>query len=230
MFKVSKCLQSFASRSLPGVTFVVDSGRKEPSRLSIYCFQIPFWFQQGLHNVLLTLASIWPLLTRNVTAKLVSSMIISRPDYCNSILAGLQAEQIARLQRVQKNAGRLLLWKKISLKREHVIPLLKELHWLPVKFRFQYKIATLAYRHFERSFPLYLSLCTYQPPLSLLRSSNEKVLKFHCYYYSVIIIIIFCPSSFSQCPLSFGFQIDYRRAHADCPNNVQFPFQVAQGF
>ena len=55
---------------------------------------------------------------------------------------------------------------------------LKELHWLPVKFRCQYKIATLAYRHFEGSLPPYLSssLCTYEPSRSL-RSSNEKLLK-----------------------------------------------------
>ena len=57
-------------------------------------------------------------------------------------------------------------------------PLLKELHWLPVKFCCQYKIATLAYRHFEGSFPPYLSssLRTYELSWSL-RSSNEKLLK-----------------------------------------------------
>ena len=47
---------------------------------------------------------------------------------------------------VQPNAARLVLKKG---KRNHVTSLLKELHWLPVKFRYQYKIATLAYRHFE---------------------------------------------------------------------------------
>ena len=53
-----------------------------------------------------------------------------------------------------------------------------ELHWLPVKFRCHYKIATLAYRHFEGSLPPYLSssLCTYEPSRSL-RSSNKKLLK-----------------------------------------------------
>ena len=63
-------------------------------------------------------------------------------------------------------------------RRDHVTPLLKELHWLPVKFRCQYKIATLAYRHFEGSLPPYrsASLCTYEPSRSL-RSSNEKLLK-----------------------------------------------------
>ena len=67
---------------------------------------------------------------------------------------------------------------KNQQKQDHVTPLLKELHWLPVKLRCQYKIATLAYRHFEGSLPPYLSssLCTYEPSRSL-RSSNEKLLK-----------------------------------------------------
>ena len=49
---------------------------------------------------------------------------------------------------------------------------------LPVKFRCQYKIATLAYRYFEGSLPPYFSssLCTYEPS-RFLRSSNEKLLK-----------------------------------------------------
>ena len=87
----------------------------------------------------------------------------------------LPADQIVRLQRVQNNAARLVLKKR---RRDHVTPLLKELHWLPVKFRCQYKIATLAYRHFEWSLPLYRSssLCTYEPSRSL-RSSSKKLLK-----------------------------------------------------
>ena len=47
------------------------------------------------------------------------------------------------------------IWKKS--KRHHVTPLLKELHWLPVKYRIQYKLATLAFRHFDGTPPPYLS-------------------------------------------------------------------------
>ena len=121
------------------------------------------------------IASIRPYLSQSAAARLVATMVISRLDYCNSVFIGLPADQIARLQRVQNNAARLVLKKR---RRDHVTPLLKELHWLPVKFRCQYKIATLAYRHFDGSLPPYLSssLCTYEPPRSL-RSSNEKLLK-----------------------------------------------------
>lgn len=121
------------------------------------------------------IASIRRYLSTSASAKLVSAMVTSRFDYCNSILAGLPAEQISRLQRVQNNAARLVFKKK---KNDHVTTLLKELHWLPIKFRIQFKIAVLAYRHFDGSLPPYLSdaLCTYQPSRSL-RSSVERLLK-----------------------------------------------------
>ena len=105
-------------------------------------------------------ATIRPYLSQSATARLVAAMIISRLDYRNSVFAGLPADQVARLQRIQNNAARLVMKKR---KRDHVC---------------QYKIATLAYRHFEWSLPPYLSssLCTYEQSRSL-RSSEEKLLK-----------------------------------------------------
>ena len=120
------------------------------------------------------IASIRPFLSNSSIEKLVASMITSRLDYCSATFAGVANEQIACIQKIQ-NATRLILNKS---KRDHVTPLLKELHWLPVKYRIQYKLATLAFRHFDGILPPYLSssLCTYQPSRSL-RSSTERLLK-----------------------------------------------------
>ena len=124
------------------------------------------------------IASIRPYLSQSAAARLVAAMVISHLDYCNSVFTGLPADQITWLQRVQNNAARLMLKKR---RRDHITPLLKELHWLPVKFHCQYKIATLAYCHFEGSLPPYLcsSLCIYELSCSLW-SSNEKLLKIPC--------------------------------------------------
>ena len=121
------------------------------------------------------IASIRPYLTQSATAQLVSSAITSRLDYCNSILAGLPLKQISRLQRVQNNAAKLVLRKS---KYDHVTPLLQELHWLPMKFQPQYKIATSVYHFFDGSLPGYLSqtLCAYEPTRNL-SSLWEKLLK-----------------------------------------------------
>ena len=121
------------------------------------------------------IASIRPYLTQSATAQLVSSAITSRLDYCNSILAGLPLKQIPRLQRVQNNVAKLVLRKS---KYDQMTPLLQELHWLPMKFRPQYKIATFVYHFFDGTLPGYLSqtLCAYEPTRNL-RSSCEKLLK-----------------------------------------------------
>ena len=120
------------------------------------------------------IASIRPYLSQSAAARLVAAMVISRLDYCNSVFIGLPADQIARLQRVQNNAARLVLKKRRT--RDHVTPPVKELHWLPVTFRCQYKIATLAYRHFEGSLPPYLSssLCLALSDLLMKSCSKSK--------------------------------------------------------
>jgi hypothetical protein len=120
------------------------------------------------------ISSVRSFLTTAAAAQLVSSLILSRLDYCNSLLSGLPAEELSRLQRVQNNAARLILKQS---KRNHVTPLLIKLHWLPVSFRIQYKIASLVFRLFDNSLPPYLCslLSEYQPSRSL-RSSSERLL------------------------------------------------------
>jgi len=81
-------------------------------------------------------------------------LVISRLDYCNALLASASKGQIDRLQKVQNHAARVVMKKRM---RDHVTPLLRELHWLPVEYRCQFKIATFAYRHFDKSLPNYLS-------------------------------------------------------------------------
>ena len=119
--------------------------------------------------------TVYPSLSKNATARLVLSTVISRLDYCNATFTGISSEQMLRLQRILNHATRLVMKRS---KHDHITPLLKELHWLPVQFRSQYKLATLAYRHFDGSLPQCLSscLCTYEPSRTLW-SSHEKLLK-----------------------------------------------------
>ncbi|KAK7105210.1 hypothetical protein V1264_016617 [Littorina saxatilis] len=68
------------------------------------------------------------------------------------------------------NAARLVLRKR---KRDHVTHLLMTLHWLPIKARITYKIATLCYCSFQDSASSYLSsLLKPHVPTRNLRSAD----------------------------------------------------------
>ena len=88
--------------------------------------------------------------------RLVCSLITSKLDYCNSLFAGITDTQINKIQQVQNNAARLVTK---THKREHITPVLKHLHWLPIRHRIEYKIATTAYQClYEQSYPQYLKI------------------------------------------------------------------------
>ena len=96
------------------------------------------------------------------TAKTISTALISsRLDYCNSLLNNIAKRDVAKLQRVQNCLARVVLR---APRFSPSLPLLKQLHWLPVSYRINFKLSTLAYR----------ALSTKQPSClaSLLHRSN----------------------------------------------------------
>ena len=64
------------------------------------------------------IASICPFLSIRSIDNLVASMITPRLDYCNVTFAGEADEQIARIQKFQNNAARLI-FKKRSVIMSH---------------------------------------------------------------------------------------------------------------
>ena len=74
-------------------------------------------------------------------------------DYGCSTLAGLPARQLNRLQSVINSAARLVYSARRS---EHVSPLLRDLHWLRVAERIDFRLAVLVYRCVNGTAPRYL--------------------------------------------------------------------------
>ena len=87
---------------------------------------------QSAYLELSRISSIRHVLTVDATETLVTSLVLSRLDYCNSLLSGIPQQLIDKLQKVQNCSARLIL--KTS-KCTHVSPLLAKLHWLPIAQR-----------------------------------------------------------------------------------------------
>jgi len=85
---------------------------------------------------------------------LIHAFITSRLDYCNALYCGISDGLMTRLQSVQNAAARLVTG---TGRREHITPVLRQLHWLPVRRRVQYKLATLVYRCLTGTAPAYLT-------------------------------------------------------------------------
>ena len=108
------------------------------------------------------------------TKALVHAFVTCRLDNCNSLLYGLPKHLVHRLQLAQNCAARLIL---CGRKHEHVTPLLRELHWLPVEQRIIFKMLFFTFKALNNLCPSYISdlLETYKPTRSL-RSSSRNLL------------------------------------------------------
>ena len=118
--------------------------------------------------------------TRNIANTLACSIAGSRIDYCNALLYGVSGKNIDRLQRLQNGLARVVC--DIGVRKLHdsglnSMALLKELHWLPIRTRIEFKVMTLCYKAYRLGTPSYLG-SSLQPYLlsRMLRSSNQDQL------------------------------------------------------
>ena len=93
-------------------------------------------------------------LTQKAAERAVHALITSRLNYCNSVLYGIPAVQLDRLQQIQNNAAHLITKTK---RCDHVTPVLQTLHWPPVKQRILYKILVFTYGAIHGTAPEYIS-------------------------------------------------------------------------
>ena len=100
---------------------------------------------QSTHLELRRISSLRHVLTDKATKALVTSLVLSRLDYCNSLLSGMPQQLIEKLQKVQ-NCSATVLFK--TSKRTHASPLLTKLQWLPVAQRIEYKVSSKCYVFF----------------------------------------------------------------------------------
>ena len=100
-----------------------------------------------------SVASSGSITARGMCQTLVQAFISSRLDYCNALLYGISDFLIKRLQSIQNAAARFPTG---ANRRDHISPVLRSLHRLPVKQWVDYKLATLVYKSLRGQASSYL--------------------------------------------------------------------------
>ena len=98
--------------------------------------------------------SIQHYLSSEATKTLVCSLVLSRFDYCNALLAGSPRVLLDKIQRIIHCSARLIF--KVP-KSAHITPFLCDLQWLPISNRIQYKLALICFHIVSGTAPPYLS-------------------------------------------------------------------------
>ena len=113
-------------------------------------------------------------LSQDDAETLVHAFISSKLDFCNAHLLGLPQSPIDRLQYVQNCAARLMTRTR---NLEHITPVLRRLHWLPVRQRITYKILLLTCKSMNNMGSKYIAdLLQPYTPMRQLRSSSKNLL------------------------------------------------------
>ena len=124
-----------SAKSAPNLGVIFDKNFTFRSHISVVCNSC-FYHMRDLrrsrHHLDLDSAKL-----------LATALVSSRLNYCNSLLYGTADIDLTRLQRIQNQLGRLVT-KSPPLTR--IIPLLRFLNWLPVRFRILFKINLLTYK------------------------------------------------------------------------------------
>lgn len=135
------------------IMFSIGNVHNKNNYISVYIYVYIYSFSDHFKNLGVTLESSWPMhqqvtntytaaytelwrinlirqyLTTEATQTLISAFVLSRLDYCNSLLSGVSQYQLDRLHRVQNAAATARLTVKAS-ESDHMTPILHSLHWL----------------------------------------------------------------------------------------------------
>ena len=94
-------------------------------------------------TILKNISRIRRFLDRDSCERIVHAFVTSRLDLNNALLTGIAEDAVTKLQKVQNIAARVVTRMGV---RDHITPVLKDLHWLPVHWRIQYKVLLLVHK------------------------------------------------------------------------------------
>ena len=149
---------------------ILDNGLDMSAQVSNAC--------RGTYFHLFHIAKIRKCLDTAACKTLVHSLVTSRIDYGNAVLYGISDRLLHRLEMVQRSAAKVVRRVRRG-DRQSMTAALKLLHWLPVKWRVEYKllVLVLVFRALHDRTPAYLaSLISLYVPSRALRSAGQALL------------------------------------------------------
>ena len=85
---------------------------------------------------------------------IIQALVISKLDYCNSLLLRLANYQLNKIQWIKYMACRIVCNLQ---KLDHVTPSMQDLHWLKIPYWIQFKIACIMFKCINGQTPKYLT-------------------------------------------------------------------------
>ena len=157
------------TKSCRNLGFIFDSDLSLKKQISLTVCQSSYFQIRQIRQIRSSLDI-------NAATMLANSLVSSRLDYCNSLYSGLPESTLLPLQRVQNSLARVVL--PYIKRSDHITPALTKLHWLPIKQRITFKIATLTFKTLQNKQPSYLhDLLHVHTPSRSLRSANLNLLE-----------------------------------------------------
>ena len=94
-----------------------------------------------------------PFISEDACKMLVNALVTSRLDYGNALLYGINKNLTDKLRRVHNTSAQLITRTK---KKDHITTVLIRLHWIPEKYRSQYKLILYVFKALHGLAPLNL--------------------------------------------------------------------------
>ena len=114
------------------------------------------------------------VLSKHTTKSLVYAIVSSHMDYCNSVMAGLPMETLKPLQKIQNLAAKMVCRQN---RWDSAMEALKQLHWLNIEDRIQFKVLCMVYRCVNKQGPQFLNeMFKMKETTRTLRSNNQNYL------------------------------------------------------
>ena len=123
-----------------------------------------------------SISNIRRFLDRDTCVKAVLSLVMSRVDYCNSLLVGQSAAAVQALQLAQNYAAHLVMGLRQC---DHATPALHALYLMPIHQRVFYKLICLLHKTlYTDDAPVYMSsmVSQYMPGRTLRSASGTMCL------------------------------------------------------